>query len=1122
MLKILIGEAKTGKSYRVYEELIAAVQAGRGHECMLIVPEQFTLEAEKQLLEQGALNGFVGLEVLSLKRLTHFVFDELGSPRETVITALGQMMLLKQIFETEKQSLTYYRRAFDKRGMLERCFEFIEELKQNRIEPHMMAEAVDAVHNDPLLSAKLADLAFIFNAYEAAKTSQYFDGADVYEHLLTKLPQSQKLRQKQIWIDGFDSFTVQELAVIEALCQTAKHVTVTLTALPDAALETFAHTQSVLQRLTHFEGVPVQIERMTNVRMHDDLRHFSLHAMVYPIIPYKGSAAHIAIHSAQSQASEVVWIAETLLKHMRTGQYNWRDFSVLTNDLDGYQMTIHRIFEQYGIPHFIDVKRRILNHPVVHFMTNIFEAFQMNFRQDTVIKLLKTGFFEWSATETALFEHYIIEHGIYGKRLFQPFEKAISEQYDLELLNALRRKLTEPLDQYRNHLKNAETVRQQLKLLFELMQQLAIPEKIQQAVQIFTEKGNMEQAQIFAQVWNAVINVFEQLDSLIGSEVMTSSALWERLEVGLENVEIGLLPLSEQHVLIGSLDRSRAHPVAIQFLVGINDGVLPEAGAEQQLLQEHEKQRVNDIGLRWLSDQQMFIQKESFNIYQALTRPSEKLYLSYALSDKKGAALRPSYLIAKFKSLLPLCDQHLEPYGHLKTAENIATPEGTYGVLAEQMRLHLDGQKIDEVWYEVMAWYRHHEPIIADRLLEAATHHHHVQKLAESEVSLLYERPIKSSVSGLEQYVACPFKYFVDQGLKPKRVKPFEITYPDVGILFHKALERFGKTVYDQKLIWEQLSQAQCDQMIDAIIGEMVSAEIYQSKFQYKALIRKLGRVAKRAVWTLTTQLKQGTFKPVAFELAFTDAAFGVPPIVIELSNQEKIMLRGVVDRVDLLDEDGVQYIKIIDYKSGAKQLSLEDIYHGLQMQLCVYMYACLSNPSYFKTSALRPGGFYYYRIDDPLLDTVQEDLSTLEQTLLDKLKLDGISLDDERVLSALDMTIIERDTSSVVQVKRKKDGSYTKDSKVLNEIQFHALMTHVTSKISSIGDQILGGDIDIAPCRMKNGLSCDYCEFSGICQFEIKFDYADVRRLPKMSNDDVVQRIEVMYGGERDDEVDA
>jgi ATP-dependent helicase/nuclease subunit B len=1119
MLKILIGEAKTGKSYRVYSELIESIQAGKAHDSMLIVPEQFTLEAEKQLLEQGALNGFVGLEILSLKRLTHFVFEEMGSPRETVITSLGQMMLLKQIFETHKQHLNYYRRAFDKRGMLKRCFDFIEELKQNRIEPSMLKGAVTEVTTDPLLSAKLDDLALVFSAYEAAKTARYYDGADVYEHLLLKLPQSEKLKHKHIWIDGFDSFTVQELAVIEALCRTAVRVTVTLTSL---SAETFAHTQSVLQRLMHFEGVVFEVERMENVYMHDDLRYFSLNALTYPIVPCKEAAAHIEIRGAQSQASEIVWVAETLLRHMRTGHFSWRDFSVLTNDLEGYRMTIHRLFEQYGIPHFIDAKRSILNHPIVHFMTNIFEAFQMNFRQDTVVKLLKTGFFEWTNTEMALFEHYIIEHGIYGSRLFHTFEKSNAVQYDLAVLNDLRIRLTAPLVQYQSGLKSAVCVSDQLALLFDLMQSLAIPEKTQQAVQQFTEAGDLEQAQIFAQVWNAVMNVFEQLNALIGDETMTPAALWERLEVGLENVEIGLLPLSEQHVLIGSLDRSRAHPVAIQFLVGINDGVLPEAGSDQQLLQEHEKQRVNAFGMRWLSDQQMFIQKESFNIYQALTRPHEKLYLSYALSDKKGMALRPSYLIAKFKALLPMAVNTTEPYGHLKNIDNIATPKGTYGVLAEQMRLQLDGQEIDPIWYEVMGWYRAHDLPAAERLMDAATHHHHVEKLKLDEVHALYERPLKSSVSGLEQYVACPFKYFVDQGLRPKRIKPFEITYPDVGILFHRALERFGKTIYEQQLSWEQLTQVQCNQLVDEIVGEMVSADIYQSKFQYKALIRKLSRVAKRAIWTLTTQLKQGVFKPVAFELAFTDAAFGVPPIVIELSKGEKMMLRGVVDRIDLLDADGVQYLKIIDYKSGAKQLSMEDVYHGLQMQLCVYMQACLSNPSYFSASTLHPGGFYYYRIDDPILDTVQEDLTTLEQALLDKLKLDGISLDDDRVLAALDMTIVERDTSSVVQVKRKKDGSYTKDSKVLNEQQFNALMTHVTGKITAIGDGILDGDIAIAPCRMKNGLSCQFCEFSGICQFEIKFDYADVRRLPKLSNEEVISRIEAAEAREVDDDVDA
>ena len=1108
MLHILMGEAKTGKSYRVYNEIIEQIHAGNAHRCLLIVPEQFTLEAEKLLLTQGSLDGVVGLEILSLKRLAHYVFNQLGKPKETEITRLGQMMLLKEIFESEKQQLVYYKRAFDKRGMLEKCFELIEELKQNRIEPEMMRTAVDVFKSAPILTAKLKDITLIYETYEQAKSNLYLDSADLYEALLNKLPNATSISQKKIWIDGFDSFSIQELAIIESLCKLSPEVTLTLTGTRDRQNERFAHTVNVYDKITKFEDVPYEVEYLDKVLMPSDLRHLSLHAMTYPLSVWHAEVEGIELFEAQSTISEVEWMAREILKVMRSGNYAWRDFSVLTNDLERYRMLIVRVFDRHGIPYFMDEKRTILNNPVVHFLMNLFEALQQNFRQDTVVKLLKTGFYDVEDLQVAYFENFIIENGIYGRKLFKPFQSEMISPERLALIEALRIQFTEPLNQYSSDIKEASNVREQLKVLYDVMLKMSIPSKIQAEVERFAQEGNFEQSQLFAQIWNAVMDVFDQLASLLGDRKMTANALWERIQVGLEQCEIGLLPLTPQHVFIGSLDRSRTHAVKISFIMGINDGVLPEGGSDQQLLLEQEKQLMLGTGLRWLSDQKMFLQKESFNIYQALTRPSEKLMLSFAYSDSKGNALRPSYLVPKFKQVLPKLRVQREAYGHLKHIENISTPYGTLVDLASQLRLHLDGQEIDSIWFEVIRWYRENMPELAEKIMNASEHHYHVEKLAESEVKNLYELPLKSSVSGLEQFVQCPFKFFVSQGLRPKRVKPYEINYPDVGILFHSALERFGKSIIEKDLAWEKLSKEQCEMLVEEIIGHMVSAEVYQSKFQYKALIRKLNRVAKRAIWTLTQHLQLGKFTPKAFELAFSDSGLGVPPIVFKLEGGETMLLRGVVDRIDLLETNGEQFIKIIDYKSGSRTLSLQEIYQGLQIQLSVYMYACLLNPSYFRAATLQPAGMYYYRIDDPILESTDQNLEIIENQILGALKLDGLTLDDPMVLEALDFGIVDADASSIVQVRRKKDGTFTKDSKILNKDQFQMLLEHVVETVKEVGSGIVSGDISIAPCKTQSGLSCNYCEYGSICQFDSTRDFSAVRAMPKISSDDVVEKI--------------
>jgi ATP-dependent helicase/nuclease subunit B len=1103
MLKIIIGKAKSGKQHRVYQEVIALVKNNAAHRAMLIVPEQYTLEAEKQLIAQGDLSGFIGLEILSLKRLAHFVFGEVGYPKEKEISDLGKLMLLKQIFEQEKKSLGYYQRAFDKNGLLQKCYELIEELKQNRISPNMLQAFIDQGEIDVILSSKLQDILAIFKAYEKEKDTLFMDHADYYEALIEKIPQSNVLKEKHIWIDGFDSFSVQELAIIEALCHQAREVTITLTTSFEGARDIYAHTAYVLEKLRNFEGVPVEIVQTENVFIKADLHHLSQNLTTYPIEVWQEKPDHIHLFGAQNRATEVEWVAREILTCMREKGWQWRDIAVVTNDISSYRMVIMRIFDQYNLPYFIDEKRNILNHPVVHFIMGIVGVFTSGFKADDVMMLLKTGFWDLSYKAISDFENYLIEFGIRGKAFEVPFYKNHTKPhkaYDLEAINATREVFIAPLFDYQSALKKCVTVKEHLEALYTLMIALDIQGQIDHEVILFTEKHDFENAQLYAQIWNVILHVIDQLATLTGDLKLTLEQVWERLEIGLEQSEVGLLPLSDQHILVGSLDRSRAHPIKAMFLIGVNDGILPEGGSDQQLILEHEKQMINVEGVKWLSDQTMFIQKENFNIYHAVTRPSEKLYMSYAYADYNGGALRPSYLVGKIKQIFPRIKVQIDHVDHLEGSEMVASLQGTYQHLASQMRTHLDGGKIDPIWFGVMAWFKSNQVEAYRQLLSAAVHHQKQLKLNEEQVKELYELPIKTSVSGLEQYVQCPFKHFVSQGLRPNQPKPYEINYPDVGILFHSSLEKFGKTLHERKLAWEELTREECEILIEEIVLKLVDAEIYQSKFQYKALVRKLMRVSKRAIWTLTRQLQKGAFKPRAFELAFTDGPFGVPPIMVALPSGERMMIRGVVDRIDILEENGVQYLKIVDYKSGARTFNMTDVYHGLQMQLFVYMSACLKHPEYFGASKVLPGGLYYYRIDDPMIESTSADVQQIDEAIEHLLKLDGVSLDDENVLGALDFELFERQSSSVVQVKIKKDGDYTKDSKVLSKDSFNDLMAHVDEKIEEIGEAILSGDISVSPCRLAYGLSCQTCDYNGICQFDEKQDYQKIRKFEKLS----------------------
>ena len=591
---------------------------------------------------------------------------------------------------------------------------------------------------------------------------------------------------------------------------------------------------------------------------------------------------------------------------------------------------------------------------------------------------------------------------------------------------------------------------------------------------------------------------------------MTLTDVIDLLETGFEHAEIGLLPLYENQVLIGSLDRSKAHPIKALFILGINDGILPEMGGDQQLIAEQEKELLKSKGYDLLLDSKMFSDKENYNIYNALTRPSDYIYLSYALTNNDGNALRPSYLIPKVLKIFPsLKPTHDAVYMNIEEKPfYIATAEGTLKHLAVEMRKSADGHEVHPDWETAFKWYVENEPEKAQRLLEGLNYENHVDKIKRKVVDALYDLPMKTSVSRLEQFMWCPFKHFVSYGIKPIAIKHYEITFPDVGLLFHSALEQFGRAVYDQNLVWQDLDQKSCDQMIEKIVDEMVDQDIFKTKFQYQYLIQKLKRVSKRAIWTLTKQLKQGDFVPIAFEMAFSDEGFGAPPMIIELGNGEKLLIRGVIDRVDLLETDQSSYVKIIDYKSGSTTLSLSDIYHGLQMQLMVYLKACLDNPDYFKAEDLKPGGIFYFKIDDPMIQSAQTLSELIESQIESQLRLDGIALEEPIILEKMDRTLMEDNKSVVMKVSYKKDGAFTKDSKVLPLDTFYHMIDHVQEKIQEIGQSLLEGEIRPLPCQTEGRIACNSCEYQSFCQFDPKFEGNSYRVLPKMDQDSIIEKV--------------
>lgn len=1112
MIRLFMGQAKSGKTYTVYEEMKRHIENGKNNETILIVPEQFTLEAEKQFISHSGMNGILGVEIISFKRLMHRIFQEAGNINQSIINEMGKMMMLRKVFLSREDVLHLYKNAYDKPGFLLKFHELIQELKQNMISPEDLERIYEAIEVESLLKMKIKDLKTIFEGYENEKGDLFFDDEDYYNLLLDVMPATKLLKNSDVWVDGFDSFTVQEYEILRRIAQNSKNMTVTVSWDLKQNNGTFNHTDNMVQKILEIgETSKIEVKKMIFERPIDNKRieHFARNLMIYPYESNFFDDDCIKIIASNNRLSEIETCAIEIVKCVREEGYNWRDIAVVTNALSEYEMTIKRIFNAYDLPYFLDIKASVLSNPLIRFILSLFKAINEPKNPEHLIQLLKTGYFKLPHDVISAFELYTKQYGIKTYHLKTPFKRPALEGLELDSIDFVRARLfstIQPLIELKS-----KSAREVITVLYNILVEMRILDDIDGSVKKFTATHQYDEAQRFTQVWNKTMELFDQLVAIMGDEKVELEVIAGLLETGFEHMEVGLLPLNEQQILIGSLDRSRAHPIKVLFILGINDGVLPEVGSDQQLFSETEKEKLHEKSGRFLSDSKMFVDKETFNIYSAMTRPSEKLYLSYAKSDAEGAALRASYLISKARKVdLALKIEHERIYGEddFHIHHHISTSKSTLRHLAMEMRRAMDGNLIQKDWVEVFKWYSINKPIETTHLMNALRHDNMVDKINSQTVRALYDLPIKTSVSRLEEYIECPFKYFVSTGLKPRTVKNFSLEYPDVGILFHKTLELFGKQIYECNLNWKELKDEVCDEMISSIVDEMVDTELFRSKFQYQYMIRKLKRVSRRAARTLTEHLRLGKFVPTAFELVFSDGMNSVPPIVLTLSNGEKILLRGVIDRIDVLEANGKSYVKIIDYKSGSKQLSMSDIYNGLQMQLMVYLDACLGHPEYFNSSELLPAGAFYFKIDDPMIETAEQVKELVEKQIAGELKLDGLVVDDVNVLKNLDESLYENNQSQVVQIKIKNDGSFTKDSKIIPLESFYDMIHWVKKTIVEVGDELIEGRIDIKPCQTGTLKSCDYCDYNALCQFDIHFESNRFRILKSYSNEEVLLKL--------------
>ncbi|WP_455795249.1 helicase-exonuclease AddAB subunit AddB [Clostridium butyricum] len=1152
-IRFIYGRAGIGKSTWCINSIAENIKKDDENKLILIVPEQYTFNTENRILKSIGEPALLRTQVLSFKKMAHEVFEECGGRVKEIIKESGRNMLIHKVLNEKIESLEYFRKISREQGFYEIVSDVISEFKKYNVEVDSLRNIEESIQESDLYN-KIRELSIIYEAFNEEMNEGYIDGDDELTLLGKKLLENDIYTNSEVWIDEFSTFTPQQLEIIRLLARRCKRVNITLCMdnrdnsngnqdITDV-FNTIKNTENKILKIMKENNIsydkPINLN-MINVnegynrfKNSPELEHIEKYFFTYPFNSFNGKCENVKLYKANNIYDEIERVAKSITALIRSGKYRYKDISVVCRNIDDYEKITSVIFKDYEIPYFLDKKLELLNNPLIILITSAFEILFKDWSYESVFKYLKTGLTGIENNYIDVLENFVLEYGVKGYKWtvkeiiseswFNNNEELSEEKIFIsEIMDEVRR----PLLVFHNKIKGKHKVSHICKAIYEFLIDIHAFERINEWIEKFDEIGLEDKVKEYSQVEESVIDILDQAVDVMGDEDLDSYDFFKILNSGFNNEEIGVIPVALDQVNIGDVARIKGRDVKALYIVGVNDGILPASKKEEGILSDNDRNILSDIGIELASNTRNKVFEEQFLLYTVLTISSDCLMISYPMADFEGKSLRPSIVISRIKKILPQLVEESDLYdlsSYKDKLNKVISPIPTFNELILAMRKNCDEENVEEYWREVYKWYKD-SPEYENKVknifkgLDYSNLKNHVNKNNLRELYSNEDGKLMFSVSRLEKYAECPFSYFVQYGLKAKNRKIYEFTPPDLGSFVHDILDLFTNRVKKEGILWSELNNERCKEIVSNLIDIRLSEQtnsILNSSKRFKYLSQRFKRVISKSVTVMAEQIGKGEFEVFKTEFDFGNYKTG-EAVMLNLQDDEKVYLQGRIDRIDTLDLDGQTYIRIIDYKTGAKKFDLNELYYGLQMQLLVYLDAIIKNSKYILEKQVVPGAVLYFKVDDPIIKSKKEmTTEEVETEVLEELKLKGLVLKDAKVVKAMDRDI--EGYSLVIPAAFKKDGDFKSTSDVVTEEEFTLLREYVNRKMISLCEDMLCGDIKIEPTKQANRSYCEYCDFSSICQFDTSIKDNKYKIVGKKSRTEIWDNIRSDVKGSKED----
>jgi len=1105
MIKIILSYIEEKAFFSAGRDIKKELKKDNINKIFFLVPEQFTVEAEKMLTDKLNARGLIDIEVLSIKRLTNRIISKTRSVTPPVLEDSGKSMVIKVILNKLKEELSCFKSLTNKDSFNENVCELFSELKKSNVTSEdLNPKNFNDINENDYFYKKTLDIYKIYKAYNEFLSDDFLDFDDITLFASTAIPNARFLDNSSIYYFGFEGFDRNVYSLIEALSNKGIDQTFLFTSNTKNNEENEAYKiiDDTLYKLkTLAENINEEITFLADREdeKDEDLKFLADNLFSYSTKKYDKKAENIEIYKASDIYEEVEHTALEILNLIREKNISFRDIQVLPSDYETYKDVISETFKKYDISFFLDNTMSIMNTNIIRGIIKILDIVNGNFKTHDILSFLKTNLTDLSKNDIETFENYSLEFGIKGNMWVKDFKRNnTANEYDLNYLNSKKDEFMAPLIILRSELKDKTLVSEITNIFYDFLVSYGLNDKITNLVRSFKNKEDYTNANKYAQIYNNILTTFEQVYDFLGSEHMSLSEYTKVLQSGFSALKIGVIPSTIDSVNIASLSRSRSSEIKYLFILGLNDGVLPSnfsnAGG---IFSNKEKITAINEGINLRTTESYKINEERYFLTSVILKTKEKVYFSYPITSLNSDELLPSSIIFRINDIMPKVKvKSLNANSLNDNLSLISNPKATFKYLMNNKLNKSPNNEVSALWDYIFEIYK--KDSTGKHLIEImnnALNFNNKASISNKKlIDEIYNGKLVTSISRLETYAKCPFSYFVAYTLCPKERKVNKIDQPDIGSMLHEIISSFSNKIIGNEINPDTLNEKEINEISLKISNDVINR---YSSGKLKNIVNsayfksKLINMSSYAANTIISELKRSNFKITASESKFSEK--NKDAIKIITNKNHMITIQGIIDRIDTYKDENGKFIKVVDYKTGSVTFDFIKNYYGISLQLPIYLTAATNKDN------AKPAGAFYFKITPPM-DNIKDSISLtkIKETVKEN-KLEGVVLNDKELMEKID-TISSKGS---IKVNRDK-------ANLLSSKDFSNLIIHTENKTKEIADKILSGDIEIHPYIDKyNNTPCEWCKYKNICKFDTCFKGNTYNKLKNLSATEIKEKLD-------------